>query len=285
VVIRVYIDVPIEINEITMIKAYDALSMLLQNPDDSDAWQLNFNKVAKMIERRDAENSGDLPFGTSLPAWYCEKNDENNILFSPPIVHGKKAVRLSVPVACVGNGTHINARVHVLGKNLKPIRSQFACLTTTQLSLLSIFAVWDTVARIGTKEAVNAGIVTRGWVGNVFSDIRCSAYDPYSQLGRYTRGSKLSPRNLELLHLERQLFIHDIPLSAVHGEGRRDNAGRYYNSWFKDNYCTACGRRYSYPSRRYPNAFLSHVKTIKHRKNAAIFLLREVARQGSDEKE
>jgi len=280
-----YCDTVIDVDNIVMLKSYEALSALLQHPDDSEEWQLNFNRLAVMIEERDEENSENLPFENTTVPWYCETENEKNILFSPPIVHGKKAVRLSVPVTTVGNGTHINARVHVLDANLRPIKSNFACLTTTQMSLLSIFTVWDTVARMGTREALRAGIITEGWIYNVFHNIRCDkrAYDSYSQLGRYARGSELSPRNLELIHLERQLQINGIPLSAVHGEGWRDKAGRYYNSWFDGNYCTACKRHYRPPSRAYPNSYLAHVKTIKHRRNAAIFLLKQLGVQADDD--
>jgi len=256
--------------------AYDRIAELINNPDnyteEEFIQEFNYASLAMECYRGDEE----LPCQDETLSWEAKKHSDGQIIIlSPPIVKGKKAVRLGIPIKNFIRGNHLK----VFSFPFPPGEKEswgMPCITTNKFgaNLPAIFALWDFVARTGINESKKAGIISDGWVDNIFESAVCATPQEYDLIGLYKRG-RATTSNQEILEIERLCQAHNITSDMIHGEGRRDRQGRYYNTWFEGNYCTACDRHYREPSVRYPNPHLSHVLSKKHRKNAADLLLKQ----------
>lgn len=250
-------------------------------------WIADFNAVAGEIEQS-VEHDANLPEvqdQVSLPPWLAQLQADGSLwLFTPPLVIGKTAVRLMVNADSPFTGTHVNSRVIDCDEHGMPVGlPRHVCLVTTNpeaggCTLEGTWMLWDTIARLGSKRAMELGMVTEGWVNNVIRGAGACAFTKIYPVRLYAR---CGPANAALVNLYTLCESRGIDQDALHGEGRRDAHGRYYNSWFNGNQCTACDCSIRPPSRRWPNSYLGHVKTIKHRRNAGIMLLKQFGQGGN----
>jgi len=222
------------------------------------------------IFQRYEQNRQNTISEISLPAWMILEFN----LISPPIVYKNVAIRMGVNLKNPFQGTHINTRVFPCDDSFDPIieGNYSACITTNEMgrSLIAVFAHWDFISRVSIPEAIKHKIITPGWIENVFRKglNRCKKESIGRLNERYVRF------NAEIEFLEQTLNAREIPFSALEGEGSTDSGGRYYNSWFEDDKCTCCNQYIRSPSRKWPWSQFKHIKSMKHKRNAAIYLLK-----------
>lgn len=245
----------------------EEIQIIKQLPDEY------ISEINELFEAYEMNREGTIS-EVSLPAWKVIKYKNTAFLLSPPVAYRGVAVRMGLDINNPFAGTHVNVRVFPCEDDFEPIEdiSYSACITTNKLgkSLISTFALWDFISRISIPSARKAGIITDGWISNIFREgiKRCSRVYIGHLNERYVN------INEELDELETLLNTRGIHEESLEGEGKTDNGGRYYNSWFEGNVCTACGTSVRTPSKAWPWPQYKHIKTMKHRRNAAKYLLK-----------
>ena len=259
-------------------------------------WVADFNAMAIAVEndvKHDATGAEDQ---VSLPPWFAQLEENKIWLYSPPLVRKAKgttfeAVRLVVNADKPIMDIHVNARSTPVNADFKVNgQKQFACVIVNtnddQIKdhpLVAIWFLWDSIARLGIARGLETGLITEGWVNHVFEHAdACKGKYPSLY---YKRGAAA---NEYLTTLYRLCAARGITESMLHGEGDRENAGskkhwkagHYTNTWIDENgICTCCKNEkpLSYGTENYPyGSILGHVLSIRHRRNAAEYLLKMV---------
>lgn len=258
-------------------KVYEDISILLANIESGVQVPENFESIFNELGLKlEVDRHEDLPASeVSTLAWNIRKFKDQLLILAPPFIYKQNGVRLGIPIKQYLVGTHLKVFAFPFPTKEGNENSYFQpCITTQEhANLLSVFALWDFVAREGIENSIKLNLITEGWISNIFNNIpKCQ--ENYPLIKTY-KGILTGKKNQEIITLERIAKAHGITSAMAHGEGSRDSSGRYYNTWFSNGICTCCNRSYRSPSRAYPNSYLSHVTTIKHRRNAIEFLLKQ----------
>lgn len=159
------------------------LTRLLESPEDTKGWCAAFDAAAFDYEASsygDPDAVGDV----SLPQWKAllerdVSGVDRSVIYSPPLVYRGASVRLSVPVKRpFRRDNHVNAAVVPVDDVGTPLSEKAVniCVVMPEITqhgrvtAEGVFAVWDTVARLGVDSAVKLGVVNDAWVSNVFHD-------------------------------------------------------------------------------------------------------------------
>jgi len=267
----------------------------LDGDTEKTRWVADFNAIAVEIEEGIQADPVWNDDQVSLPPWEARVESNSIYLYTPPLVYkpkGKRAfmaMRLKLNALKPVSGDHVNCKAVPVGDDFKITdREHFSCIIINTNAedietapLVAVWFLWDSIARVGITRGLKTGLITEGWVNNVFRNAgKCGGEYPHAY---YQRNGK---QNEYLQVLYRTCEARGITQDMLHGEGRieftskpgRDPRGTYYNTWIdEDGYCKCCNNKspLKYGWGRYMyGSILSHVKSIRHRRNAAEYLLK-----------
>lgn len=261
-------------------------------------WIADFNALAQEIEEEIKHDQTGALDQISLPPWIAQLEQNVIWLYSPPLIKKGEGVTFEAVRLVVNadhplkpNGIDVAARTVPLNENFNPAGiTQYWCwLQNTnpdeikEHPLVAIWFLWDSIARVGIEKGLETGLIAKSWVNNVFEHANtCQGRYP---LAYYKRGRAA---NEYLQTLYRLCAARGITEDMLHGEGSRSGRyeGRYENSWINSQGVCKCCKftkesPLSYGTDAYPyGSILGHVKSIRHRRNAAEYLLRKSQQQG-----
>lgn len=275
----------------------DLSSLLEMEPGTIDMreWKNRFNQIASELEFREFRDDDEidddelyliLPTSNVVAEWRSVIIRGKLYIVSPPVLNGTIAVRLSVDVINPVMDKHVMSYVFDLNDDMTPRWDTMSpvCLVTNEVgaSLLAIFALWDHVARVGIREAMEVGIIEEGWVDNVF----CKTSNLCSRERLLVTNTRLVPetmtdRDVELARIESFCRARGITSEDLIGFEYIANPGDHVsNQWKMSSWiyrkegdifaCRACNECIH---RMHSTSIETHVRSRKHMLNAAIKLL------------
>jgi len=287
-----------------MNNAYTLMQELLTKVPDKKApqkaierWISDFNAVAKELEENVQHDETEAADQITLPPWFARHGHDDTLrLYSPPLVYkdpkrGVLAARLIVDARHPISGEkHVNAWAIGVDSNfdIKGFAMNSCQIFNTNADqikdspLVAIWFLWDSIARIGIAKGLEHGLINPGWVVKVFDQVpdpqSCGSKYPHV----YYKNGNASNEYLQTLY--RLCEARGIKESDLHGSGwmefnnKRGTDRTYRNSWINDDgVCKACKNKnkpLSYGHGGYPyGSVLGHVRSIRHRRNAAEYLL------------
>lgn len=260
-------------------------------------WVADFNAMATQIEAEVEVDNTEADDQVSLPPWLARIEERDLIwLYTPPLIRKGKYVAFEAIRLCVSadepvKDIHVNCRtVPVDDKYEINGVKQFACIIVNTNAeaikdspLVAIWFLWDSIARVGVKRGLENGLITETWVNNAFAHATaCKGKYP----SRFYQ--RAGAANEYLATLYRLCAARGITEAMLHGEGSGGKKGRfglrgsstYHNTWINmRGVCSCCPQTVEHPLRygygEYPyGSILGHVLSVRHRRNAAEYLLK-----------